>query len=176
VFAAADPYTVLLIGVAAAIVAPLGALALSRMNASQAAKILLAAAAARKTERQEDYDWQKKLADDQAKVTNDKLDKVAKVGVVTHALLNSDKTASLERERVLIVAQRASLQANMVLMRTVQKQSGIPEDEESRVAMTSIKTQVTILDDRERVLEAEIADRLAQQHVAEAQVEQGIRP
>lgn len=133
-----------------AMVVPAGAYALASLTGKQ-----------RKAEREQDHAWQIEA--------NTKLDAVAASQEVTHAFLNSAETASMERERVLISAQRVSLALSLRLLRRLQA-TDTPTGDADEIEAAKIEEQIAILDTRTEVLQADIDRRLAAQHLAEAQV------
>lgn len=186
--ALSDPVLLAVVALIAGSSAPLGALALSRINGKQRADEALAAQKVRADERQLDYDRADALADrvqaqadrlvaNQATqsahllasnehiaqataATSREVLAVKEQGQVIHGLVNASYTAALEAQRVALVGQLESKRA-LTEMRTA---AGLPAMPETDIAIAAIVKQI-------HVLEASIKDRLEKQHLAEDQVQ-----
>ena len=100
-----------------------------------------------------------------------RLDTITDLAHVTHALVNSDKTSALEREKVLMIATRSALQGQVVvssLLSQVVPKPASPVDVAGMIL--DLHTQIASLDSRIASTEVEIENRLRQQRTAEAQV------
>ena len=106
-----------------------------------------------------DYARQDEVArrvDVTAKATMEKLRRVEDLGIVTHALVNSDKTATMRDQRDTMIV-------NLALMREV---VSLKEDAGKQPSPETVKA-IDALAERVVTMQAKIDDRLRQQEAAE---------
>lgn len=95
---------------------------------------------------------------------------VKDLGIVTHALVNSDKTAAMKRQKVSFIAQRAALVGQLRLAEQLSRSDSEIITPAVQATLDVIAEQVKVLDTEITTLTDEIDHRLAEQHRAEEAV------
>lgn len=101
---------------------------------------------------------------------------VKDLGVVTHALVNSDKTSGMKRQKVSFIAQRAALVGQLRLAEQLSRSDSEIITPAVQATLDVIAEQVKVLDMEIATLDTEITDRLSEQRRAEEAVQNSKPP